>query len=96
MDLYFLTVPGTLSGLSAMEKDLAELVGLFNTCAFDRGSLDKLVEYLKNEQGKLQKEHPRRSVCQIQISGTYGKSLNIRIGRYFVLCTKIPFVYTMG
>lgn len=94
MDLYFLIARDACVGLTEMERELVENIGIFNDCVFDETGLAKLTELLQERQDELMMEHQGWEAVAVRLYKGQDRSLWVAIGQYHVLCVRIRRIYT--
>lgn len=65
MKQYFISLSYTMSGLSAMERDLLDQAKTFDNCLIYEPQIDNLVDYFRQVQDAFHKAKPRLKTVDI-------------------------------
>lgn len=65
MKQYFISLSYTMSGLSAMERDLLDQAKPFDNCLIYEPQIDNLVDYFRKVQEAFHKAKPRLRTVEI-------------------------------
>lgn len=81
MKQYFISLSYTMSGLSAMERDLLDQAKPFDKCLIIETQIDGLVDYFRKIQGAFHKAKPRLKTVDISKWETGIGTCYIHIGQ---------------